>query len=274
MNRQPKRGGKVAASIAVTKTPPLRPNSKSSQPKEKLPQVRKSQFPSKKSDSSQSKAERSPAWTEKRSKITSDMDPFEASEILRREIQEEFGESFENEKDDEMPWLTHLDELNDKITENLKNESSIDTSFINTFDAATRNIYDGKQIDDVFGSASKMMETGFNAVNEKLKKTQNLIDERLELVQQMMNEIRIHGVDEFKADLKLDDNPMADDLSADHSKSPSKNASNSSASSTSNLASSTRNSSVMKSTSSVKSMEGAPKMPTGQRNAPPRVSRK
>lgn len=231
MNK-PKRPGNVAASIVVTKTPPLKPNSRAPMSREHLPQVRQSQLPPNK-PAPVSKSERSERAPVKKSKVTSDMDPFEASEILRRELHEEFGD-YVDDKEPDLPWMNHLDELNSQITENLNQTSSIDTSFVNTFTDATKNF---ECNEDVFDSATKMMNMGFDAVQNNLTKTQDLLDKRLDLVQQMMNEIRMHGVDEFTADLKLDDNPLIDEPD----------------------------------TQSTHSLN-TPKMPTTDRNAPPRNS--
>lgn len=205
MNK-PKRVGKVAASIAVTKTPPLKPNSRSTASKEHLPQVRQSQLPPAKPVpvSNSERAQREPV---RKSKITNDMDPFEASEILRKELHEEFGD-FEDDKEPELPWMDHLDELNSQITDNMNQSSSIDNSFVNTFNDATK---DFECNENIFESATKMMNVGFDAVQNNLTKTRDLLDQRLDLVQQMMNEIRMHGVEEFTADLKPDDNPLIDE---------------------------------------------------------------
>lgn len=205
MNSKIRRNQNVAQSISITKTPPLRPNSKPTAIKEKLPQVRQSQLPNPK-PVPPARSERSEKYPTKKSKITPDMDPFEASEILRKEIQEEFGEK-EEEKEPELPWLNRLDELNSEITKNLNQSSMIDTSFVNTFCDATR---DFECSEDVFESASRMINSGFDAINHRLEAARSLIDQRMDLVQQMMSEIQDHGVSEFTADLKLDDNPFSD----------------------------------------------------------------
>ena len=219
MDRQKKPA--VASSIMVTKTPPLRPNSKSNAIKERLPQVRQTQIPTKKRVNQPVRNERAAEKTPPKkivmgsnsnnnsanSGIPSNVDPFEASEILRRELHREFGE-FEDEKEPDLQWMSHLDELNNQLTEKMEEASKIDTSFVATFNEATKDFKPGDG--NMFDSADKMMEIGFNAVNDKLKETRNLIDQRLDIIQQMMNEMQIHGVEEFKADLKLDDNPNVD----------------------------------------------------------------
>lgn len=232
MNKPKVRAGKVGTSITITKTPPLKPNSRSTSSKERLPQVRQSQLPPAK-PAPVSNSERAQRLPVKKSKITSDMDPFEASEILRKELHEEFGD-FEDDKVPDLPWMNHLDELNDQITANMNQSSSIDNSFANTFNDATKNF---ECNENIFDSATKMMNVGFDAVQNNLTRTRDLIDQRLDLVQQMMNEIRMHGVDEFTADLKPDDNPLLDEPDSG---------------STEKL--------------------NVPKMPTADRNAPPRNS--
>lgn len=211
-----KKNVSVTQSVAgPTRTPPLkarRPDMNAQKPDQVRASVMPNYDPSKSKASPKLMAARAAAEKARGPDTT---DYFAETERLRKEDEKEFGIKV-TEEEAHLPWIDHVDELNQKLQDNLKNASEIDTSIINTFDDAHNAVEIDN--DDVFGTVKKMVDAGFDSFSDKMNKDRQLLRERMGLMQEMMEEITSHSAaTEYTADLVNDEDVHFDDDSTNDS---------------------------------------------------------
>jgi cell fate (sporulation/competence/biofilm development) regulator YmcA (YheA/YmcA/DUF963 family) len=133
-------------------------------------------------------------------------DPFEESERVRKALAREFPPGAKDE-DGKLPWTENIDELQRQLDETFKKEMAVDTSFVTNFHDAAEKV---EQTNDVFGTVNEMMNSGFEALHQKMLEERELLKQRVALVHQIRDEVMKHGAETFSADLEGNDDPNAD----------------------------------------------------------------
>ena len=121
---------------------------------------------------------------------------------LRKDMEKEFGDP---PPDANLEWLDDLEKLQRRLNENVFESSCIDDSPVLAFnDAADKVIKDMKPGDSVGATAKKMIDSGFDAIHERMEQESALLKERMDLLSKMQHELLEHRCD-YTADLDEDD---------------------------------------------------------------------
>ena len=111
-------------------------------------------------------------------------------EELYKEMEDEFGIKVD---DDEIngEWLDHIDELDKKLEQNLKEAQEADTSPIIAFESATNSVKDDG---DPFEAIKAASDAGFQAISNCIHKDMEILHERMSIMEQIRKEILQHNV--------------------------------------------------------------------------------
>jgi len=139
--------------------------------------------------------------------VECDIDPISYSQKIRAELEAEFGNPI-NPQELSMPWLDELEQVESDLLVNFQAHQLTESSIIPSFEKhANSNDPD----ESPFDSANRMIENGFAALRESHKLDEKILDERMQLMKKMHDMLLNDHIDDFKADLVIDEDPLIEE---------------------------------------------------------------
>lgn len=119
---------------------------------------------------------------------------------LCKEIEDEFGIKVDDQ-DLDMPWLDHVEELDQRLKQNMKESQSNDTSPLVAFNKAVESV---PNEENPFETIKKVKEVGFKAMTDCINKDMDILKQRIEIMNEIRKELMQHSAMDYNADEEPD----------------------------------------------------------------------